>query len=179
MRSSRPARQDTYALVMADIEGSTRLTIKLGDLAVSKFLSSFHNRVRRLASKHQGKIVKFIGDGFFAIFRKMDDAVKFSLQLRAEFTKDKFLREEALGLRIGIHVGPVHISETPYGEDAFGSSVNLVARLEGLARPGDILISQAATEALSPEERRRISSGEVGDLKGVGRVAFNRLELAS
>jgi class 3 adenylate cyclase len=176
MRSSSANLLDSRALLITDIAGSTRMAVKMGDLATHNLISAFYARAHKLASKHHGRIIKLLGDGFLSIFRESADAVKFGLALQKAFAKDEIALREGLTLRIGIHYGPISLSETQYGEDVFGLNVNLAARLQGLARPGEILISRAATEKLSDDERRLMSGPEVSVLKGIGEVEFSRVQ---
>lgn len=84
----------------------------------------------KLAS-HHGRLVKSLGDGWIAEFHSASDAAAFAIAIQiAE-------KPEGIRVRIGIHTGEV-VTE---GEDVFGDGINVAARLEALAEPGQILIS--------------------------------------
>src|SRR5579859_526621 len=82
--------------------------------------------------EHAGRLVKTTGDGFLAEFASPIAAMRCALAIQAE------LSNNPLKLRIGLNLGDVIIEETG---DVYGDGVNVAARLEGLAEPGGILIS--------------------------------------
>jgi adenylate cyclase len=163
---------------MTDIVGSPRIAMKVGDLALGSGLRSLHQRELKLAKEHNGKIIKTSGDGSLAVFAHATEAMEFALALQELFSNESIAGDEKLSLRIGVHSGTVTMVNTPYGEDVFGSNVNLVARLENLAQPGEILVSREASEQLDLDGRRFVSSREVGQLKGFGQVEFSRVRPA-
>ena len=163
------------ALVISDINGSTRMSARRGDLAVHNLVRSFHGRAAALALQHNGRLLKEIGDSFLAVFNEAADALRFARALPSVFYPDDAVSNEELSLKAAIHFGEVSVGETPYGEDVFGQNVNLVARLEGVAGPKEIVISEAAMQRLSAEELGLVNRLETSELKGIGRVGFGRL----
>jgi TolB-like protein len=85
-------------------------------------------------SEHQGRLIKTTGDGFLIEFASPIAALRCALAIQADLTNNP----DALRLRIGLNLGDVIIEE---GGDVYGEGVNVAARLEGLAEPGGILIS--------------------------------------
>lgn len=85
-------------------------------------------------SEHQGRLIKTTGDGFLVEFASPIAALRCALAIQAKLTNDS----DALRLRIGLNLGDVIIEESG---DVYGEGVNVAARLEGLAEPGGILIS--------------------------------------
>jgi class 3 adenylate cyclase len=166
------------AIVMSDIDGVTRLMTQMGDLAVHNLVRSFHNRASGLAAQHHGRLIKEFGDCFIAVFDRAADALRFARELPSVFCQDEIVDGERLSLKLAIHFGQVSIGETPYGEDVFGYNVNVVARLDGLARPKEILISEAAMQQLSADQLADVNRHETTELKGAGPVGFGRLQLA-
>ncbi len=166
------------ALVLSDIAGSTRTAAKLGDLAVFNLVRAFHDRAAGLASRHNGRLIKELGDGFLAVFDDAADALHFARELPTVFYEDETISGEGLSLKLAIHYGRVSVGETPYGEDVFGRNVNLVARLEGLAAPHEIVISDAAMQRLSAEELGLVNRRETSELRDIGKVGFGRLGFA-
>src|ERR1700712_5435413 len=93
-------------------------------------------------ASHRGRIVKTTGDGLLVEFASAVDAARCAIEIQrgmagqnADVPQD--LRIE---LRIGIHVGDIIIDDN----DIFGDGVNIAARLEGIAEPGGICISDDA-----------------------------------
>src|SRR5262249_45132602 len=83
-------------------------------------------------AEHQGRLIKTTGDGFLAEFASPLAATRAALAIQAEASGG------ALRLRIGLNLGDVIVEENG---DVYGDGVNVAARLEGLAEPGGILVS--------------------------------------
>ena len=92
----------------------------------------------RFIERHEGRIVNTTGDGLIAEFPSVVEAVQCAIEVQQELTNDSRGRKGALRFRIGIHLGDVMID----GNDLLGEGVNLAARLESMAEPGGVLISQ-------------------------------------
>ena len=91
--------------------------------------------------EHRGRIVKWTGDGFFAEFDSPVEAVRCAIVIQqAMSSRNAALpKPRWIQYRIGVHVGDIVIE----GDDIFGDSVNVAARLESLADPGGIYISES------------------------------------
>src|SRR5215212_1459127 len=89
---------------------------------------------------HSGRIVKFVGDGVLIEFPSAVNAVKAALELQDKFAaaNDLLPDNRRIVLRIGINLGDV-IGE---GSDIYGDGVNIAARLEAVAEPGGICMSE-------------------------------------
>lgn len=93
-------------------------------------------------SRHRGRIVKTTGDGLLAEFSSVVDAVRCAAEIqRAMLERNAGIEaDRQTNLRIGVNVGDVIVD----GDDIYGDGVNVAARLEGLAEPGGICLSQTA-----------------------------------
>ena len=93
-----------------------------------------------MVSKHHGRIVKLMGDGALVEFASAVDAVDCAVELQgAMFSSNADLPDERrIVLRIGINLGDVMVE----GSDLYGDGVNIAARLEALAQPGSVFVSQ-------------------------------------
>ncbi|MGR3617131.1 MAG: adenylate/guanylate cyclase domain-containing protein, partial [Paracoccaceae bacterium] len=81
-----------------------------------------------------------MGDGWIVLFRAATDAATFALQIQDLLAKEFSAQDKlSMQLRLGLHVGDVVEEE----EDVFGDGVNVAARLEQIAAPGSIAISDA------------------------------------
>ncbi len=127
------------AIAVADVVGYSRLmeADEAGTLATLK-----QRRVEILdptVRAHGGRIVKLMGDGVLLEFASAVNAVKAALELQAKFTEANQSLPESrhIILRIGINLGDV-IGE---GSDIYGDGVNIAARLEALAQPGGLCVS--------------------------------------
>ena len=130
------------AILAADVAGSCRLIgiDEEGTLARLKALrrTLFDPKI----AEHHGRIVKNTGDGAIAEFASVVDAVRCADEIQrgmAEQNAD-VPQDKRIEFRIGIHVGDIVIEEN----DIFGDGVNIAVRLEGIAEPGGISISDDA-----------------------------------
>jgi len=128
------------AILAVDVVGYTRLmgADEVGTLARLKNLRS--EVINPEIARHNGRIVKLMGDGALVEFASVVDAVACAAAIqRASAT-----HEAALALRIGVNLGDVIVE----GEDIYGDGVNIAARLEGLAEPGGICISDIVYQSV-------------------------------
>lgn len=104
-------------------------------------------------ARHNGRIFKLVGDGVLAEFQSAVQAVECAVALQAGLAeRNRDLPEDqAILVRIGINLGEVIVD----GDDRFGEGVNLAARLEQLADPGGICVS----EKVAREVERKLAFG--------------------
>jgi class 3 adenylate cyclase len=140
--SSEHVERRLAAILAADVAGSCRLIgiDEEGTLAQLKALRKtlFDPKV----SDHRGRIVKNTGDGALVEFASVVDAVRCADEIQrgvAEQNTD-VPQDKRIEYRIGIHVGDIIIED----DDIFGDGVNIAVRLEGIAEPGGISISDDA-----------------------------------
>ena len=130
------------AIMAADIVGYTRLmeVDEARTLAGIKALRS--NVMDPIIADHGGRIVKLMGDGMIVEFGSVVDAVAcaVAIQEAAVASREQVPPERQIVLRMGITVGDVVVE----GDDLLGDGVNIAARLEGIAEPGGICITDAA-----------------------------------
>lgn len=129
------------AVMFSDIRGFTTLSEKMTAQENFDFVNEYLQLVSPIVQKHEGFIVKFLGDGMMAIFPYgVADAVRAGIE-KAFAVSDfnKMLKERGLpsiSVGIGIHTGPMMVGmigeELRMQGDAFSDNVNLTARLEGL-----------------------------------------------
>ncbi len=126
------------ALVSADVVGYSRL-IAEDEIGTIRALSASRENVAALVDESGGRLVDFVGDNFLAEFPDPLDAVRCAQQIHtaSETLNRNVPRSRHLTFRIGIHMGNV----TALGDRLYGDGVNIAARLESLANPGGICIS--------------------------------------
>jgi class 3 adenylate cyclase/tetratricopeptide (TPR) repeat protein len=126
------------AIVFTDIVGYAAIT--QANEAVALALLQEHARILRpIFANHSGREVKMIGDSFLVEFSSALNAVLCAVEIQRELYEHNVANPNSkIELRIGIHVGDV-VSE---GTDMFGDAVNIASRIEPLANPGSICISQ-------------------------------------
>jgi adenylate cyclase len=114
-----------------------------------------------IVAEHKGTIVKSMGDGWIVEFPSISDGVACAIRIQ-----DGLSEHEIIHLRIGIHTGEV----TFEADDVFGDGVNVAARLESLAPPGQILISDNAYQSLDGKTGSLFSGGQTRKLKNISRA---------
>src|SRR5580704_11861624 len=130
------------AILAADVAGYSRLT----GLDEEGTHVRLRERLRGLAdpkiSEHRGKVVKHTGDGVLAEFGSVVDAVRCAIEVQRGMAEQNATMPQVkrIEFRIGIHVGDIIFDDN----DIFGDGVNIAARLEGIAEPGGICISDDA-----------------------------------
>jgi class 3 adenylate cyclase len=145
------------AMCFLDMTGYTRLTHEQGDRAAAELAERLRRIVERAAMEHDGRAVKWLGDGVMFHFPDPGSGVVAALEMVAAV-------EEA-GMpqaHVGLDAGPVVFQEGDY----YGRTVNVAARIGDFARPGEVLVSQAVVDLSGGSE---VEFAEVGpvDLKGV------------
>ncbi|MGB2984011.1 MAG: adenylate/guanylate cyclase domain-containing protein, partial [Candidatus Bipolaricaulia bacterium] len=128
------------ALMITDMVGYTRLSQR--DEARALRLLEEHNVViRDSVASHGGREVKHTGDGFFVEFPSALQAVSCSIDIqRRLYDRNTTAAEtERFNVRIGLHLGDVVDREG----DVFGDGVNITSRIEPLALPGGVCLSQS------------------------------------
>ncbi|HYO47208.1 MAG TPA: adenylate/guanylate cyclase domain-containing protein, partial [Gemmatimonadota bacterium] len=159
-----PLAHRLTAVWFADVVGYSRLAGE-DDTAAFRLIQLFQTTSRAVAERHQGRIVKFLGDGALAEFPSTEAAVRAAHSLLSAFeSQSRGLGEAAQTLRIGVHVGDV--GSTPDG-DLYGDGVNVAARLQAEAKPGQVLVSEDVWRQL--RARRELHFEPLGErtLKGI------------
>src|SRR5207237_648176 len=172
MKSSNPTQ--SLAVLFCDIVGTTGLMAREGDLIVANLLRAFFENAGRLATEHHCAFMKFIGDAFLATFGKADQVLPFALAVQNVTESDAILRDHQIGLRFSLHFGDVLCIETSYGKDILGQDINIAARLNDLAAPGEIFISRAALQRLSVNQQVLVGPCETTRISTVGGILLSR-----
>jgi class 3 adenylate cyclase len=131
------------AILVADIVGFSRLVGSDEERTLARLRSLWGDLVDPAISAHHGRIIKRTGDGGIFEFRSVVDAVRCGIELQTDLIERNsgVSSERRIELRVGIHIGDV--VEEDDG-DLMGEGVNIAARLEGIAEPGTVLLSEDA-----------------------------------
>jgi class 3 adenylate cyclase/tetratricopeptide (TPR) repeat protein len=152
--ASEPAGAETrktLTVLFCDVVGSTPLGEQLEPESVRKVMTRFFDRMRGILERHGGTVEKYIGDAVMAVFGvptlHEDDAlraVRAAAEMRAALDGLNAEFEPAWGValrtRIGINTGEVVVGRRPDASLVVGDAVNVAARLEQTAAPGEILL---------------------------------------
>jgi class 3 adenylate cyclase len=161
-------------VLFTDIANSTEMTSRFGDRATMAMLSVHDSIVRNSLRHNGGREVKHTGDGIMAAFISAAHAVRFACQVQEALSAHNAAGPEfPVMVRIGISAGePVE-----HGNDLFGSTVQLAARLCAQADPGHILVSNTVTDLCDGEDLKFSEARELL-LKGFDReIAAHAVEL--
>ena len=127
------------AILAADVVGYSRLMAENEADTFDRLRAHRKELFEPEIVKRHGRIFKLMGDGLLAEFGSVVDAVECAASLQREMARrnDGLPANRRIDMRIGVHVGDVIIE----GEDRHGDAVNVAARLEQLAEPGGICVS--------------------------------------
>jgi adenylate cyclase len=167
----------TLAFVFCDIAGTGEFMAREGDLVVSALFHTFFEHAGRIAGEFDRCSIKLFGDGFLATFENAGEALAFAASVQSQLSEDAVFRETGLKFRFSLHVGDALYVETSYGAEVLGDDVNLAARLNDLAEPGQIAISQAAIDQLPEDRRALVGPSEEAQIRRLGKVTFSRVSL--
>jgi TolB-like protein/class 3 adenylate cyclase/Tfp pilus assembly protein PilF len=134
------------AVMVADVAGYSRL-MSVDEESTHLRLSDYiKNSIEPKIAEHGGRLIRTAGDGLLVEFGTAVDAVYCALEIQHEATErgTGIAADRRLRLRIGINAGDV-IADN---RDIYGNSVNIAARLEGLAQPGEIYVSRSVRDQL-------------------------------
>ena len=136
------AERRLAAVLAADVAGYSRLMGSDENRTLADLKRFRRTLIDPMISAHHGRIVKTTGDGMLVEFSSVVDAVECAEKVQREMAaqNQQTAAESRVEFRIGIHLGDIIVDEN----DIFGDGVNIAARLEGLAEPGGICISDDA-----------------------------------
>ena len=170
------AERRQLTVLFCDVVGSTRLAEALDPEDLRNLLLSFQKVCAEVVQRHEGQIGLFIGDGVTAYFGypkahedSAQSAVQAGLDIMAGLTE---FRADGLEARCGVHTGPVVVGELGVGEKRLcdgivGEAPNIAARLQALAPPGSLVMSEATlrlvegffeVEPLGPQMLKGVSA---------------------
>jgi adenylate cyclase len=131
------------AILAADVVGFSRLTGADEDRTLARLRALRSDLIDPTISVHNGRVVKRTGDGAIVEFRSVVDAVRCAIEVQNGMVERNagLPEDRRIEFRIGIHLGDV-VEEAD--GDLMGDGVNIAARLEGVAEPGAICLSEDA-----------------------------------
>jgi TolB-like protein/class 3 adenylate cyclase/Tfp pilus assembly protein PilF len=140
--SSERVERRLAAVLAADVAGYSRLMGADEEGALARLKAVRKSLVDPAIAAHRGRIVKTTGDGMLVEFASAVDAVRCAVELQRSMAEQNAAvpQRDRIEFRVGIHVGDIIIDDS----DIFGEGVNIAARLEGIADPGGICISDDA-----------------------------------
>ena len=141
----------SQTIAFIDLSGSTAAYQALGNEEVAGVVSRLTHWIGQACEAHEGRIVKFLGDGVLAEFESSASAVAVAVFLQRHHSARIRNWPEPLrmGLKIGLASGPV----VRMGDDSYGDAVNLAARLSDMGGPNEIWATESVIRHLRIEPR--------------------------
>jgi adenylate cyclase len=156
------------AILAADVVGYSRLAGADEDRTLARLRALRSDLIDPTVAVHNGRVVKRTGDGLIAEFRSVVDAVRCGIEVQTSMAHRNagLPQDQRIEFRIGIHLGDV-VEETD--GDLMGDGVNIAARLEGIAGPSGICLSNAAYEQVRDKVKERFTDLGEQVLKNIAR----------
>jgi class 3 adenylate cyclase len=165
-RSLPPDSEDTTlaAIMFTDVVNSTVLMLA-NQKIMKELLKRDFQLMTEICQRHQGQVLKNLGDGLLMYFDSAVKAVTCAIQIQHAIATEAKTHTSGRTLqhRIGIHLGDVFLS----GGDVLGAGVNIAARLQTQADPGTICISQMVYDAVKDHLNLEVEVLGERELKGV------------
>jgi class 3 adenylate cyclase len=170
IRSSEGLGVRRITLLFTDLKGSTALYDRIGDLNAFALVQRHFEHLQDAVVRHRGAIIKTIGDAVMAAFLEPADAVKAALAMRHEIAAfNRAQPNRSLVLKIGVHNGSAIAVTQNDRLDYFGQTVNVAARVQGLAEADEICVTEDIFEAddVQGELANFVVEREVAKLRGI------------
>src|SRR3984893_9394355 len=137
--AGEPVERRLAAVLAADVAGYSRLMGRDEERTLANLKSFRKTLVDPKIASHRGRIVKTTGDGMLVEFASAVDAARCAVEVQRGMAAQNadVPQEVRIEFRIGIHVGDIIFDDN----DIFGDGVNIAARLEGIAEPGGVCMS--------------------------------------
>jgi len=133
----------SLTFLFTDLKGSTALYERVGDLVAYDLVRQHFRVLYDIVAGERGAVVKTIGDAVMATFSSPDRALAAALRMREAMGRiNDERRNEDLLLKIGIHEGPCLAVTLNNSQDYFGQTVNVAARVQGLASSRAIFVTK-------------------------------------
>src|SRR6266700_2245169 len=154
------------AILVADVVGYSRLASADEDRILARLRALRSDLIDPAIAVHHGRVVKRTGDGFLVEFRSVVDAVRCAIEVQNGMVERNagLPPERRIEFRVGIHLGDV-VEESD--GDLMGDGVNIAARLEGMAEPGSICISEDAYRQVKARLNLEVSDLGPTQLKNI------------
>jgi adenylate cyclase len=158
-------RRRLAAILAADVVGYSRL-VEQDEAGTLAALTAWRKEVLEpLVAKNHGRIFKLMGDGVLIEFGSPVEAVRCAVELQEGMAaaNTDTPKDRHIILRIGVNLGDVVVE----GGDCYGDGVNIAARLEGLAKPGDVVVSGTTYDHVRNKVERGFDDLGVQTLKNI------------
>lgn len=169
----------SVTFLFSDLKGSTQLYERVGDIRAYQLVREHFTLLQDIIAELGGSVVKTIGDAVMATFAEPLPAVQAALLMNREVTRLGL--DESLRIKIGLHAGSCIAVESNDRLDYFGRTVNIAARVQGIAEAGEIVITDPIYAAAGVTEMIRAEGMQMesycGALRGIAdEMQFHRVK---
>ncbi len=155
----------TMVILFGDLKGSVDFFQEKGTIVAQKWILNLYRLLASIINTHHGEHLKNIGDAILAVFEDPHEAARAALEMQADLRRHNSKAEDVgqYYLRIGMNIGTVVLEN----RDVFGNAVNIASRVQAIAPPEHIYITQCLYEEVKNDQE--IQFRFIGDeqLKGV------------
>ena len=155
LKSGTPLKVANVVLLFSDLTGSTALYSEIGDAAAFRVVDDHFDVLRKAIEAEGGTIIKTMGDAVMASFLDFSGAVRATSRAMDDFAvwQKALPLGDRIGLKLGLHSGPCYVITANGMLDYFGQTVNVAARLQGLAASGECTLTRDSFDSV-PEALR-------------------------
>ncbi|NNE21096.1 MAG: adenylate/guanylate cyclase domain-containing protein, partial [Rhizobiales bacterium] len=134
------------AILASDMVGYSRLMEADEEGTIARQQAHRADLIDPAIARHRGRIVKSMGDGLLIEFNSVIDAVRCAVEVQEAMIsrESQSAGDERIAYRVGINLGDIVID----GDDILGDGVNIAARLEAIADPGGICVSDVVYQSI-------------------------------
>jgi adenylate cyclase len=148
------------AILIADVVDYSRLMGEDEARMLAALTELRQELFEPVVARYGGKVIKRMGDGWIVEYPNVSDAVASAIEVQESLSTHEIIR-----MRVGIHSGDVTFQD----DDVYGDGINVAARLEAMAQPGQMLISDTAYHSLDGKAAEKLVGGETRQLKNIVR----------
>jgi adenylate cyclase len=166
VKGAMPETRKLAAILAADVAGYSKLAGADEERTLARLRALRSDLIDPTIALHHGRVVKRTGDGVLIEFRSVVDAVRCAIEVQNGMADRNagLPPEQRIEFRIGVHVGDV-VEESD--GDLMGDGVNIAARLEGIAKPGAICLSEDAYRQVKSRLDLAVSDLGMAQLKNI------------
>lgn len=148
-------KSEVITVMFTDIVGYTKTTAQLSREEFNTLHDEFDDLSLPVFEKHDGHVVKKIGDAFLITFKSPTQAVLCGIELQKAFSTHNKTARRPIRIRCAIHTGEVIVRK----DDVYGEAVNTASRIEDIATPGNVVFSDAVFSAMNKSEIEYVNLG--------------------
>jgi pSer/pThr/pTyr-binding forkhead associated (FHA) protein len=134
--------------MFADVAGSTAMYENLGDIEARERISKALDTLISICKRHQGKLVKTIGDEILVYFIDIDMSLMAASSIQETMEDTRSPETVGISIRIGMHYGPAMLEES----DIYGDTVNVAARVVAMTKARQVLVSGSLADRITSQD---------------------------